>query len=92
MGFSKAMPPGEKRSAALVHRGERGIWQRWYWEHLIRDEANCRAHMDYVHLNPVKHGLVSRVAEWPYSTFHHLVAEGVYPPDWEGGEEMGFGL
>jgi putative transposase len=87
MEFSKAMPHGEKRSAVRVRRGERGIWQRRYWEHLIRDEADYRAHMDYVHINPVKHGLVKRVADWPYSTFHHLVVEGVYPMNWAGGEQ-----
>ncbi|MFA5243198.1 MAG: transposase [Sulfuricella sp.] len=91
MGFSKVIPRGEKLSAVRVRRGERGIWQRRYWEHLIRDEADYRAHMDYVHINPLKHGLVRRVADWPYSTFHHLVAEGVYPPDWAGGDERGLG-
>ncbi|MBZ0092405.1 MAG: transposase, partial [Sulfuricellaceae bacterium] len=60
MEFSKAIPRGEKLSAVRVRRGERGIWQRRYWEHLIRDEADYRAHMDYVHINPVKHGLVER--------------------------------
>lgn len=65
-------------------RGERGIWQRRFWEHLIKDEADYRAHMDYVHINPVKHGLVKQVADWPYSTFHRLVGEGVYPKDWAG--------
>ena len=55
------------------------------WEHLIRDEADYRAHMDYVHINPLKHGLVQRVADWPYSTFHRLVAAGLYPPDWADG-------
>ncbi len=91
MEFSKAIPRGEKLSAVRVRRGERGIWQRRYWEHLIRDEADYRAHMDYVHINPVKHGLVERVADWPYSTFHHLVAEGVYPSDWAGWVELGLG-
>ena len=91
MGFSKAMSRVENRSAVRIRRGERGIWQRRYWEHLIRDEADFRAHMDYVHINPVKHGLVNRVADWPYSTFHHLVAEGVYPLDWAGGAEVKLG-
>lgn len=80
--FSKALPKTERRSAVRQRRGERGIWQRRYWEHLIRDEADYRAHIDYVHTNPVKHGLVARVADWPYSTFHRLVEQGVYPPDW----------
>ena len=87
MGFSKGLPCTERRSAAHIRRGERGIWQRRYWEHLIRDERDYRAHMDYVHINPVKHGLVEPVADWPYSTFHRLVAEGVYPADWGGGHE-----
>ena len=83
--FSKALPPTEWRSQVRVKRGERGIWQRRYWEHLIRDEADFRAHMDYVHINPLKHGLVKRVADWPYSTFHHLVQNGIYPLSWAGG-------
>jgi putative transposase len=62
-------------------RGERGIWQRRFWEHLIRDERDFQAHMDYVHINPVKHGLVSRVRDWPYSTFHLLVKDGAYTVD-----------
>lgn len=85
-GFSKALPKDERRSAVRQARGERGLWQRRYWEHLIRDERDYAAHMDYVHFNPVKHGHVNRVADWPYSTFHRLVAEGVYPLDWAGSD------
>ena len=84
IGFSKAIPATERRSAVRQRRGERGIWQRRYWEHLIRDEADFRAHMDYIHINPFKHGLVARVQDWPYSTFHRLVEQGVYPRDWAG--------
>ncbi len=84
MGFSKALPRGEARSAVQNRRGERGIWQRRFWEHLIRDDADYRAHMDYVHINPLKHRLVERVVDWPYSTFHALVAQGVYARDWGG--------
>ena len=87
VSFSKALPLTEQRSQVRVARGERGIWQRRYWEHLIRDEADFAAHMDYVHINPVKHGLVRRVSKWPYSTFHKLVEKGVYPVDWAGGNE-----
>lgn len=89
MGFSKLLPRNERLSKVRVARGERGIWQRRYWEHLIRDEADFRAHMDYVHINPLKHGLVECVVEWPYSTFHRLVEAGVYPRDWAGGSEAG---
>jgi putative transposase len=82
--FSKVLPLVERRSATRMARGERGIWQRRFWEHLIRDERDFTAHMDYVHINPVKHGYVTRVADWPHSTFHGLVEEGIYAPDWAG--------
>ncbi|MDX5364591.1 MAG: transposase [Pseudazoarcus pumilus] len=82
--FSKRLPAAERRSAVRRARGERGIWQRRYWEHLVRDEADFRAHMDYLHFNPVKHGHVQRVVDWPYSTFHRLVEQGVYAADWAG--------
>jgi putative transposase len=85
MEFSKALPKVERISAVRAARGERGIWQRRYWEHLLRDDADMQAHMDYVHFNPVKHGLVRCVADWPHSTFHRLVKAGVYPLDWAGG-------
>jgi putative transposase len=52
----------------------------------VRDEADFAAHVDYVHINPVKHGWVSRVSDWPYSTFHRDVERGVLPADWAGGE------
>ena len=84
-GFSRRLTVDEWRSGVRIKRGERGIWQRRYWEHLIRNEADFRAHMDYVHINPVKHGFVKRVIDWPHSTFHRLVAQGVYPADWAGG-------
>jgi len=80
--FSKNIDDDEWRPASRQKRGERGIWQRRYWEHSIRDEQDFVAHMNYVHFNPVKHGLVARVCDWPYSTFHRLVQAGVYPLDW----------
>jgi len=67
------------------HHRESTIWQRRFWEHLIRDEDEYRAYMDYVHYNPVKHGYVRRVIEWPYSTFHRYVQLGIYPENWGGG-------
>ena len=82
LGFSKALPKTEHLSGVRSRRGERRIWQRRFWEHLIRDEADFRAHMDYVHINPVKHGLVDRAIDWPYSTLHRLVQQGIYPLDW----------
>ena len=85
--FSKLNPKDEYRSDVRQRRGERGIWQRRYWEHLVRDEADFRAHIDYIHFNPVKHGHVGKVSDWPFSTFHRLVKQGVYPSDWVGGKE-----
>src|SRR5210317_1731534 len=87
IGFSKSLPVQERISPVRKRRGERGIWQRRYWEHLIRDEADYRAHMDYVHINPVKHGHCEKVIDWPHSTFHRLVKAGIYPLDWAGGDE-----
>ncbi|MGZ8272172.1 MAG: REP-associated tyrosine transposase, partial [Methylophilus sp.] len=87
MLFSRGIPKNEKRSNVRIKRRERGIWQRRYWEHLIKDEKDYRAHMDYVHINPVKHGLVKQVKDWPYSTFHKLVERDIYAQDWGGGME-----
>ena len=70
-----------------IKRNERGIWQRRFWEHTIKDEADYQRHMDYIHFNPVKHGLVEAVNDWPYSTFHYLVKKKVYPSKW-GGENI----
>jgi len=64
------------------------IWQHRFWEHLIRDQRDFRRHMDYLHFNPVKHGLVERVVDWPYSSFHRLVREGAYARNWGGGEGL----
>ncbi len=86
-GFSKAIARAGAVPAARARRGEREIWQRRYWEHLIEDERDYRAHLDYVHINPLKHGLVQRVADWPHSTFHRFVAQGIYPANWAGGDE-----
>jgi putative transposase len=64
--------------------GEYAHWQRRFWEHTIRNEIDFERHVDYVHFNPVKHGLVNRVREWPYSSFHAYVRRGVLPADWAG--------
>jgi putative transposase len=82
--FSRGLPHGEHRSNSRQSKGERGIWQRRYWEHLIRDEADFSRHVDYIHINPVKHGFVSRVAEWPHSSFHRYVQAGILPQNWAG--------
>ena len=71
-----------------IKHGESTIWQRRFWEHQIRDEADFSHHMNYVHINPVKHGLVQRVSDWPYSTFHRYVKQGIYPQDWGNNLEI----
>jgi putative transposase len=82
--FSRYVPAGERISASRAAKGERGIWQRRYWEHSIRDENDFARHVDYIHINPVKHGLVSRVRDWQHSSFHRMVMLGIYPEDWAG--------
>jgi putative transposase len=76
-GFSRSLPEGERRNASRILKGERGIWQRRYWEHLIRDELDYHRHVDYVHFNPVKHGYATRAADWPYSSIHRYIAAGL---------------
>jgi len=65
-------------------QAERGIWQRRYWEHTIRDANDFARHIDYIHINPVKHDLVTWVRDWPHSSFHRMVKFEVYPEDWAG--------
>jgi putative transposase len=67
------------QSPSRNRKRERGIWQRRFWEHQIRDEKDLQRHVDYVHYNPVKHGLVERVEDWPWSTYHGYIREGLYP-------------
>jgi len=85
--FSRAIEPGERRSPSRSANGERGIWQRRYWEHTLRDELDFERHCDYIHFNPVKHGYVSKANEWPYSSFQRFARLGVYPVDWASGGE-----
>ncbi|MGH8504428.1 MAG: REP-associated tyrosine transposase [Stenotrophobium sp.] len=80
--FARAIPKTERLSPRRQHTGERGIWQRRFWEHTIRDERDLAAHIDYIHYNPVKHRHVKRVADWPHSSFHRYVSEGVLALDW----------
>jgi putative transposase len=80
--FSRSIDKGEQISASRLKRGERGLWQRRFWEHLIRDENDLSSHVDYIHWNPVKHGWVQRVADWPHSSFHTYVQRGIYAADW----------
>ena len=72
-------------SVACHRNGQPALWQRRFWEHTIRDDRDFERHVDYIHFNPVKHGLVGRVRDWPYSSFHRYVRSGILPEDW-GGE------
>src|SRR4051794_30195537 len=83
-GFSRGLDPASLRSASKANKREKGIWQRRYWEHAIRDNADLERHADYIHFNPVKHGYVSRVVDWPYSSFHRYVQRGLLAADWGG--------
>jgi putative transposase len=82
-GFSRNFD-ARLRSRSKASKREKGIWQRRYWEHAIRDDADLERHVDYIHFNPVKHGHVTRVADWPYSSFHRFVESGLLAADWGG--------
>jgi putative transposase len=82
-GFSRGLDP-QLRSASKIVKREKGIWQRRYWEHAIRDETDFQRHIDYIHFNPVKHGHVTRVVDWPHSSFHRYVKLGILTADWGG--------
>src|SRR5258708_5630395 len=88
-GFSRGLDPAFSRSASKAAKREKGIWQRRYWEHAIRDDADLERHADYIHFNPVKHGYVTRVSDWPHTSFHRYVERGLLPADWGGdGREI----
>ncbi len=80
-GFSRYMPNHEKISVSRKKKGERGIWQRRYWEHLIHDEDDYEKHVNYIHHNPVKHGYVNKAIDWPYSTIHDYIEKGILTCD-----------
>ncbi len=77
-------------SASRQSKGEKAIWQRRFWEHLIRDEQDFMNHADYIHYNPVHHGLVLSPKDWQYSSFHRYVQRGVYNVNWGSSERPVF--
>ncbi|WP_396642231.1 REP-associated tyrosine transposase [Methylomonas sp. 2B] len=83
--FTKQVEKGERISKSRERKQERGIWQRRFWEHRIRNEDDFVKHVDYIHYNPVKHGYVRCVADWRYSSFHDFVKRGILPENWAGG-------
>jgi len=87
-GYLERVGPGRERNASRVRQGEAAIWQRRFWEHVIRDEEDFARHLDYIHFNPVKHGFVERAADWPWSSFHRYVRQGWYEVGWGDGREI----
>ena len=79
-----------KQSGARVRKREQAVWQRRFWEHQIRDERDFAQHVDYIHFNPVSHGLVAAPKDWPYSSFHRYVRDGCYPIDWGADGKIQF--
>jgi putative transposase len=90
--FSRHCPDAYKqqRSASRLDKGEQAIWQRRFWEHQIRDERDFAQHVDYVHYNPVSHGLVMAPKDWVYSSFHRYVQDGYYSPNWGANRKIEF--
>ena len=86
--FSRSVEQSEPVSQSRKDKGERGIWQRRFWEHTIKDEIDYTRHVDYIHFNPVKHGCVSLVSAWPHSSFHRFVRDGILPKDWTGSPKV----
>jgi putative transposase len=86
--FAKVLPKRERLSTVRIARNERGIWQRRFWEHLIRDEADYTRHVEYCYINPLRHQLVTRVRDWPHSSFHRDVRAGIVLLDWAGEVEQ----
>ena len=87
-GFSRQIPKTEKIKPSRESKRERGIWQRRYWEHLIRDEADFERHVDYIHYNPVKHGYAERAVDWEFSTIHSFIEKGLLTTDWGGDSRL----
>lgn len=79
--FSRQLPRKEIVSPIQNNRRERGIWQKRFWEHLIRDELDFENHANYIHYNPVKHGHVIHPIDWPYSSIHQFIQKGILYPD-----------
>jgi putative transposase len=75
------------QSLSRVSKDEHGIWQRRFFEHTCRDEADMKRCIDYLHVNPLKHRLVEQVVDWPWSSFHRYVRLGEYSQNWGSADE-----
>ena len=69
-------------SQSRQKRKESNLWQRRFWEHLIRNDKDFASHCDYIHYNPVHHGFCNNPQDWQYSSIHRFIDQGIYPPDW----------
>lgn len=83
--FSRSIEKFESISVSRKNKRERGIWQRRFWEHTIRDEIDYENHVNYIHYNPVKHGYAKSPADWRYSSIHRYLAADILPADWATG-------
>jgi putative transposase len=83
-GHFSSAPIGEGLELKRWPNGDLALWQRRFWEHTIRDDRDFARHIDYIHFNPVKHGLDRHVRDWPFSSFHRYVREGILPEEWAG--------
>ncbi len=89
-GYIAAGGTGLAQTESRLKKRELGIWQRRFWEHRIRDRDDYWNHVHYIHYNPIKHGLVAQVADWPYSTYHRFCKQGIYEDfDWSLFEVKG---
>ena len=88
--FSREYKPGsdveEHISDSRARKRERDVWQRRFWEHAIRNDEDLSKHIDYIHFNPIKHGVVKRLSDWKWSSFHEFIDGGYYDKNW-GVEE-----
>ncbi len=90
-------PPNRENVKPLIQipesrfkKGEKAVWQRRFWEHFIRDNDDFNNHVNYIHFNPVKHGLVKSPKDWEHSSFYRYVHKGFYDEDWGSGSDMEF--
>ena len=85
-GFSRQIPKNEYRSDSRKTKAERGIWQRRFWEHQIKDQQDYNQHVDYIHYNPVKHGYVAKPSDWQHSSIHKFIQNRIIDENWGSNE------
>jgi len=88
--FSKQIKSKELISSSRLSKGERGIWQRRFWEHVVRDEKDFENHLNYILYNPVKHGYVTKAADWRFSSIHRSIRKGEISRSWGSGDDEYF--